>query len=85
MKRPGTRRKAKKEPDLEQKFSRFLDRVSEFLARRKGFLPMIGILLVILNGFLQFIPASGWLAQTNLFLHLGVVIAILGILIAWAL
>jgi hypothetical protein len=68
-----------------EKFNRLLDRISEFLAQRKGLLPLIGIVLVLINGILQFIPASGWVSDTNLLLHLGVIIAILGILIAWAL
>jgi len=68
-----------------EKFNRLLDRISEFLAQRKGLLPLIGVVLVLINGILQFIPASGWVSDTNLLLHLGVIIAILGILIAWAL
>lgn len=64
-------------------FNRFLDRLSEFLAQRKGLLPLVGLALVVLNFPLQFLP--GWLGQSDLFLHLGVVIAILGILLAWAL
>ena len=31
------------------RFSKFLDRASEFLAHRKGLLPLVGILLVVLN------------------------------------
>lgn len=62
-----------------------LDATSDFLARRKGLLPIIGILLVILNGLLQFFPGTGWLSTSNLFLHLGVVLAILGLMLAWAL
>jgi uncharacterized membrane protein SirB2 len=58
-----------------EKFNRLLDRI----------LPLIGIVLVLINGILQFIPASGWVSDTNLLLHLGIVIAILGILLAWAL
>jgi hypothetical protein len=67
------------------RFSRILDGLSEFLAARKGLLPILGILLVIVNGVLQFVPAAGWLAGTNLLLHLGIVLAIVGILLAWAL
>jgi hypothetical protein len=63
----------------------FLDFVSEFLARRKGLLPMIGILLVLSNGIFQFLPIGGWVIETNLLLHLGIVIALIGILLAWAL
>jgi len=68
-----------------QKLNQLLDRVSEFLAQRKGLLPLLGIVLVVINGILQFVPASGWVASTNLLLHLGVIVAILGILLAWAL
>ena len=70
---------------MSEKFSLILDQLSEYLARRKGLLPILGILLVIANAVLQFIPSGGWLSQTNLLLHLGVIVAILGFLLAWAL
>jgi hypothetical protein len=66
-------------------FNRFLDAASEFLAHRKGLLPALGILLVIINGVLQFIPGDGAFADMNILLHLGVIVAILGIMLAWAL
>jgi hypothetical protein len=58
--------------------------LSEFFAPRKGLLPLIGMALIILNFALQLVPA-GWLTQTNCFLHLGLVIAIIGFMIARAL
>ncbi len=64
-------------------FNRFLDQVSEFFARRKGLLIMLGMALVVLNYALQFVP--GWVGATNLLLHLGVLTALLGVLLAWAL
>jgi hypothetical protein len=67
-----------------QKISLFLDRASEFIAARKGLLPMVGIGLVLLNLLFQLIPV-GWLTTSNLFLHLGIIIALIGILLAWAL
>jgi hypothetical protein len=66
-------------------FSKFLDRASEFLAHRKGLLPLVGILFVFLNYILLFIPGLGWFATSNFLLHLGVIIAILGFLLAQAL
>lgn len=66
-------------------FNRFLDNASDYLAHRKGLLPTIGIVLVIINGILQFIPVSGVISETNILLHLGVIIAVLGIMLAWAL
>jgi hypothetical protein len=68
-----------------QRINRFLDYASDFLAARKGLLPLIGIVLVLVNAALQFIPGGGWLTDSNLLLHLGVVLAILGMLLAWAL
>ena len=66
--------------------SRLLDWLSNTLAHRKGLLPLIGILLVILNFIVQFFfPFGYWLTGSNLFLHLGVVIAIFGMMLAWAL
>ena len=64
--------------------SKFLDRTSEFLAARKGLLPLLGLALIIVNLILVLVGA-GWLAQSNLFLHLGLILAILGFLLAWAL
>jgi hypothetical protein len=68
-----------------EKINRLLDVLSEFLARRKGLLLMIGILLILVNGVLQFIPGSGWVASTNLLLHLGLIVALVGVMVAWAL
>ncbi len=64
-------------------FNRFLDQASEFFAERKGLLVMLGMGFVVLNFVLQFVP--GWVGETNLFLHLGLLTALLGILLAWAL
>jgi len=66
--------------------SKLLDWFSNFLAHRKGLLPLIGIVLVIINFILQFFfPIGYWLPGSNLFLHLGIVIAIFGMMLAWAL
>ena len=65
--------------------SKLLDWLSEFLAHRKGLLPLIGIILVIFNYFLQWFIYPHWLAASNLFLHLGVVIALFGMMLARAL
>jgi len=66
------------------RFSKTIDRLSNFFAPRKGLLPLLGIGLVILN-FLLRILSSGWLATNDVFLHLGIIVAILGFLLAWAL
>jgi len=70
---------------MRRNFNLFLDKMSEYFAHRKGLLPMLGILLVFINGVLQFLPVSHILVGSNLLLHLGVIIAILGFILAWAL
>ncbi len=65
-------------------FSKFLDDASEFLAARKGLLPLIGLLLIVVN-FILVLVGAGWLARTNFFLHLGLIVALLGFMLAWAL
>jgi hypothetical protein len=61
--------------------SKRIDNLSNYLAVRKGLLPLLGIALVAANFLLQFLPAS-WLGQSDLLLHLGVVLAIFGLLLA---
>jgi hypothetical protein len=70
---------------MAEKLNLLLDRMSDFLAHRKGLLPILGLLMILANAILQFLPLSGWIVQTNLLLHLGIILAILGILLAWAL
>jgi hypothetical protein len=67
--------------------ARFLDNASGFLARRPGLLPLIGVG----SGPVQFLIAdcsrawNAWLVDSNLFLHLGLIISILGLLLIKAL
>lgn len=68
-----------------RRISHWIDILSEFLAQRKGLLPMLGILLILVNLVLQFFPGTGFLVETNLLLHLGLVIALAGLMLAWAL
>ena len=70
---------------MKRKFNQMIDVLSEFFAYRKGFLPFLGLLLILVNWLIQFMPVNGWFAETNTFLHLGIFIAIIGIMVAWAL
>jgi hypothetical protein len=65
--------------------SNLLDRLSEYLAHRKGLLPLIGIFLILVNLILQFVLQPFWLTTSNLLLHIGIIIAIFGLMLAWAL
>lgn len=68
-----------------KKFSQLLDILSDYLAHRKGLLPILGIVLIALNWMLQFIPGLAGFAGTNSLLHLGVIVAIIGFMLTWAL
>jgi hypothetical protein len=65
--------------------SKLVDRASNYFAHRKGLLPLLGIVLVIVNFILPFIFGLNVITGSNLFLHLGVVVAIFGFMLAWAL
>lgn len=65
--------------------SRLVDNASNYFAHRKGLLPMLGIVLVIVNFVLPFIFGLNVITGSNLFLHLGVIVAIFGLMLAWAL
>jgi hypothetical protein len=65
--------------------SDFLDVLSEFLAHRKGLLPLLGMALILINLIFQFTLPPGWLRDSNLFLHFGLLVSIFGLMLAWAL
>lgn len=65
--------------------SKFLDFLSNYLAHRKGLLPIIGMLFIVLNLVLQFIFPGSILVTSNLCLHIGLLAAIFGLMLAWAL
>jgi hypothetical protein len=62
--------------------SRLLDAAGRYLADRKGLLPLIGLFLVVCNFLLRLLAPAAWLGSTDLLLHTGVVLAILGFLLA---
>ena len=67
---------------------RWFKRISEFLARLPGLPVVVAVGLVIFNFVFQLLPAwpvVDWLARTHLFLHLGVVLGLLGVLLGDAL
>jgi len=66
-------------------FSRLVDNASNYLAHRKGLLPLLGMLFVSINFVLPFFMGPNFVTVSNLFLHLGVIIAIFGMMLAWAL
>lgn len=67
---------------MDERINKFVDQMAEFLAKRPGMLPLVGLLLIILNFLLQIFPGFGyWIVDANLLLHLGLILAILGLLL----
>ncbi len=64
---------------------RLLNWISNYLAPRRGIPTLIGIFLVGLNFAVQFIPSAVFFAESNLFLHLGIIIGLAGLMLAVAL
>lgn len=54
----------------------------DWLADHKGIPVIVGICLILVNFLLVLFAPEGWVAQTNLFLHIGLVIGLLGELLA---
>ena len=58
------------------------DTVSQFLAKRPGLLSLVGLLFIIINLILHLILGNEiWLTSSNLLLHIGLIVAILGLLL----
>ena len=58
----------------------FLDRVSDFLSKYPGLLPLVGLGLIILNLILQIFPGS-WFVDRHILLHLGLIVSLVGLLL----
>ena len=65
--------------------SKLIDNASNYFAHRKGFLPLLGILFVIVNFVLPFFVPPNFFTLSNFFLHLGIIVAIFGMMLGWAL
>jgi len=72
---------------LDAWLSRLLDGISNYVSTHRGVPVLIGVVLVVLNYILLIIPGVqlGFVETTNLFLHLGVIVGLLGVLLGDAL
>jgi hypothetical protein len=72
---------------LDAWLSRLLDGISDYVSTHRGVPVLMGVLLVVLNYLLVIIPGVqlGFVETTNLFLHLGIIIGLLGVLLGDAL
>ncbi|KAA3665357.1 MAG: hypothetical protein DWQ04_01075 [Chloroflexi bacterium] len=60
--------------------NKLLDKLSHFIGDRPGLLPLIGVLLIVVNLLLQFFRGN-WFVDSNLLLHLGIIVSLIGILL----
>ena len=61
--------------------SKFLD----WLDSVKGFLPLSGLLLIVISLIAQFVPALSFLTSGQWLLHVGIILGLGGLLVADAL
>jgi hypothetical protein len=50
----------------------------DWLADHKGMPILVGIGLILVNFIVVLVASDGWAARTNVFLHIGLVIGLLG-------
>jgi len=58
----------------------FLDKMSDFLSKYPGFLPLLGLALIVLNLILQLFPGN-WFVDRNILLHIGLITSLIGLLL----
>jgi hypothetical protein len=72
---------------LDALLSRWIDRVSDYISGHRGVPILLGVVLVVLNYVLLIIPGVqlGFVETTNLFLHIGVIVGLVGVVLGDAL
>jgi hypothetical protein len=72
---------------LDALLSKLLDGISDYVSAHRGVPVLIGVLLVVLNYILLIIPGVqlGFVETTNLLLHVGVIVGLIGVLLGDAL
>ena len=72
---------------LDTWLSKLIDGTSDYVSTHRGVPVLIGVLLVVVNYLLLIIPGVqlGFVETTNLFLHLGIIVGLIGVLLGDAL
>jgi hypothetical protein len=72
---------------LDKFLSRWIDRFSGYISAHRGVPILLGVAFVVLNYLLLIIPGVqlGFVEETNLVLHVGVMVGLVGVLLGDAL
>lgn len=71
---------------MSDRINRFLERAADALAKRPGVPVFVAVGLIVVNFILQLVPGSGyWIVDSNVLLHLGLIIGFIGLLLIRAL
>jgi hypothetical protein len=67
---------------MDRQINELVERANAFMARKPGILPLLGLTLIVLNLLLRIYPGPDWwIVRIDLFLHVGLVVSILGLLL----
>jgi hypothetical protein len=67
---------------MDERINSLIEQINDFMVERPGVVPMTGILLIALNLLMQIYPGpENWIAASNLFLHLGLILSVAGLLL----
>lgn len=67
---------------MDRQINELVERANSFLARKPGILPLLGLALIVVNLLLRIYPGPDyWIVRIDLFLHVGLVLSILGLLL----
>jgi len=60
-----------------------IEKLNDLLGERPGLLPLAGVALILVNLLLQVYPGPGssWFVDSNLLLHLGAIMGLIGVLL----
>ncbi|MFW6096535.1 MAG: hypothetical protein ACOC9Z_00575 [Chloroflexota bacterium] len=67
---------------MNERINDLVERINGFLVRKPGALPLAGVGLIVVNFVLQVFPGpEAWIARSNLFLHVGLIMSLVGLLL----
>lgn len=67
---------------MDRRINEIVERINALMVKRPGLLPLAGVGFILFNFLLQIYPGpDAWIADSNLFLHVGLVLSIVGLML----